>query len=87
MLPDKKNKLETKVRRKTLNPQWNESLVFQSNFSRQIYSRELLDYPYEKISQRVLYIQMMDWDRFSRNDPIGEASLLKNINPPGKETN
>ena len=33
-----------------------------------------LDYPYEKITQRVLYIQMLDWDRFSRNDPIGEVS-------------
>ena len=77
MLPDKKNKLETKVRRKTLNPQWNESLVFQSKFFGIFRSRVFLDYPYEKISQRVLYIQMMDWDRFSRNDPIGEASWLK----------
>jgi len=65
LLPDKKNKLETKVRRKTLNPQWNESLVFQN-------------YPYEKISQRVLYLQMMDWDRFSRNDPIGEVFVQLN---------
>jgi len=42
-------------------------------FSKHVFS----DYPYEKISQRVLYLQMMDWDRFSRNDPIGEVNTKK----------
>ena len=38
-----------------------------------VFLHKILDYPFEKISQRVLYLQMMDWDRFSRNDPIGEV--------------
>ena len=36
---------------------------------------------YEKIKQRVLYLQVLDYDRFSRNDPIGEIYLpLHNVN-------
>ena len=33
LLPDRKRKLETKVRRKTLNPVWNEVLSFEGKFS------------------------------------------------------
>ncbi|XP_032894938.1 synaptotagmin-7 isoform X2 [Amblyraja radiata] len=62
LLPDKKHKLETKVKRKNLNPHWNETFLFEG-------------FPYEKVVQRVLYLQVLDYDRFSRNDPIGEVSL------------
>ncbi|XP_072322452.1 synaptotagmin-7 isoform X1 [Scyliorhinus torazame] len=65
LLPDKKHKLETKVKRKNLNPHWNETFLFEG-------------FPYEKVVQRVLYLQVLDYDRFSRNDPIGEVSLPLN---------
>ncbi|XP_028592915.2 synaptotagmin-7 isoform X3 [Podarcis muralis] len=65
LLPDKKNKLETKVKRKNLNPHWNETFLFEG-------------FPYEKVVQRVLYLQVLDYDRFSRNDPIGEVSIPLN---------
>ncbi|KAB0390282.1 hypothetical protein E2I00_001143, partial [Balaenoptera physalus] len=31
-----------------------------------------------KVVQRVLYLQVLDYDRFSRNDPIGEVSIPLN---------
>uniref|UniRef100_A0A8C1PT08 Synaptotagmin-7 n=1 Tax=Cyprinus carpio TaxID=7962 RepID=A0A8C1PT08_CYPCA len=65
LLPDKKHKLETKVKRKNLNPHWNETFLFEG-------------FPYEKVVQRTLYMQVLDYDRFSRNDPIGEVSIPLN---------
>nr|XP_040057949.1 synaptotagmin-7b isoform X2 [Gasterosteus aculeatus aculeatus] len=65
LLPDKKHKLETKVKRKNLNPHWNETFLFEG-------------FPYEKVVQRTLYLQVLDYDRFSRNDPIGEVSVPLN---------
>lgn len=35
-------------------------------------------FPYEKVVQRTLYLQVLDYDRFSRNDPIGEVSIPLN---------
>lgn len=35
-------------------------------------------FPYEKVVQRELYLQVLDYDRFSRNDPIGEVSIPLN---------
>lgn len=32
LLPDKKRKLETKVKHRTLNPRWNETFYFEGNF-------------------------------------------------------
>ncbi|XP_071829302.1 synaptotagmin-7-like isoform X6 [Apostichopus japonicus] len=61
LLPDKKTKLETQVKRKNLNPVWNETFLFQ-------------DYPYAKVQERILHMQVLDYDRFSRNDPIGEVN-------------
>ncbi|XP_068458360.1 synaptotagmin-7 isoform X4 [Clinocottus analis] len=65
LLPDKKHKLETKVKRKNLNPNWNETFLFEG-------------FPYEKVRERTLYLQVLDYDRFSRNDPIGEVSIPLN---------
>uniref|UniRef100_A0A672QQD9 Synaptotagmin-7 n=1 Tax=Sinocyclocheilus grahami TaxID=75366 RepID=A0A672QQD9_SINGR len=65
LLPDKKHKLETKVKRKNLNPHWNETFLFEG-------------FPFEKVVQRTLYLQVLDYDRFSRNDPIGEVSVPLN---------
>ncbi|KAM8891740.1 synaptotagmin-7 isoform 2-T2 [Spinachia spinachia] len=65
LLPDKKNKLETKIKRKNLNPHWNETFLFEG-------------FPYEKVRERTLYLQVLDYDRFSRNDPIGEVSIPLN---------
>ena len=62
LLPDKKNKLETRVKRKKLNPVWNEVFTFEG-------------FPHQKLVQRILYLQILDYDRFSRNDPIGEIEL------------
>lgn len=38
----------------------------------------LAGFPYEKVRERTLYLQVLDYDRFSRNDPIGEVSIPLN---------
>lgn len=38
----------------------------------------LSGFPYEKVRERTLYLQVLDYDRFSRNDPIGEVSIPLN---------
>lgn len=38
----------------------------------------LTGFPYEKVRERTLYLQVLDYDRFSRNDPIGEVSIPLN---------
>ena len=65
LLPDTTEsgqKLQTKVQRKTLNPFWNESFYFEG-FSPQ------------KLQSRVLHLVVVDHDRFSRNDSIGEIYI------------
>lgn len=62
LLPDKNTKLTTKIRKKNLNPRWNEVFAFE-------------DYPFEKIIANTLFLQVLDYDRFSKDDPIGEVCI------------
>ncbi|ESO06379.1 synaptotagmin 7e, partial [Helobdella robusta] len=62
LLPDKKRKLMTNVKRKNLNPRWNEVFAFEG-------------FPYAKLMNKTLYLQVLDYDRFSRDDPIGEVCI------------
>lgn len=43
-----------------------------------VLSNSFSGFPYEKVVQRTLYLQVLDYDRFSRNDPIGEVSIPLN---------
>ncbi|XP_064084988.1 synaptotagmin-10-like isoform X3 [Macrobrachium nipponense] len=61
LLPDRKKKFCTKVHRKNLNPEFNESFVFSVGWP------ELRD--------RTLQFSVYDFDRFSRNDLIGQVVL------------
>lgn len=62
LLPDKKHRLETKIKRRTLNPRWNETFYFEG-------------FPIQKLQSRVLHLHVFDYDRFSRDDSIGEMFL------------
>ncbi|XP_063219520.1 synaptotagmin-7 isoform X2 [Bacillus rossius redtenbacheri] len=85
LLPDKKHRLETKVKRRTLNPRWNETFYFEG-------------FPIQKLQSRVLHLHVFDYDRFSRDDSIGEVflplcqvdlsekpSFWKALKPPAKD--
>jgi synaptotagmin-1 len=62
LLPDKKKKFETKVHRKTLNPEFNETFVFKS-------------LPYADAMNKTLVFAIFDFDRFSKHDQIGEVKV------------
>lgn len=85
LLPDKKHRLETKIKRRTLNPRWNETFYFEG-------------FPIQKLQSRVLHLHVFDYDRFSRDDSIGEVflplcqvdlsekpSFWKALKPPAKD--
>ncbi|KAJ8681252.1 hypothetical protein QAD02_017039 [Eretmocerus hayati] len=62
LLPDKKKKFETKVHRKTLNPEFNETFTFKG-------------VPYADAMNKTLVFAIFDFDRFSKHDQIGEVKL------------
>uniref|UniRef100_A0A3B4BBB5 C2 domain-containing protein n=1 Tax=Periophthalmus magnuspinnatus TaxID=409849 RepID=A0A3B4BBB5_9GOBI len=59
LLPDRKNKHQTKVHRKTLNPVFDEVFLFPV--------------AYAELSSRKLHFSVYDFDRFSRHDVIGQV--------------
>uniref|UniRef100_A0A671PVQ1 Synaptotagmin VIa n=1 Tax=Sinocyclocheilus anshuiensis TaxID=1608454 RepID=A0A671PVQ1_9TELE len=61
LLPDRKQKFQTRVHRKTLNPTFDESFQFPV--------------PYDELPVRKLHLTVFDFDRFSRHDMIGEVIL------------
>jgi hypothetical protein len=71
LLPDKKHRLETKIKRKTLNPRWNETFYFEGQV---IYDDgflyylllSILGFPINKLQARVLHLHVYDYDRFEQ---------------------
>ena len=57
LLPDRKRKFQTKVHRKTLNPDFNETFAFTVDS--------------KSLAERTLQFSLYDFDRFSRHDLIG----------------
>ncbi|XP_068579911.1 synaptotagmin-1b [Cebidichthys violaceus] len=62
LLPDKKKKFETKVHRKTLEPNFNETFTFKV--------------PYTELGGKTLVMTVYDFDRFSKHDAIGDVKIL-----------
>lgn len=107
LLPDKKHRLETKIKRRTLNPRWNETFYFEGKRSSKfetirrsecavtikytatkdlstvslrivrhgVYFFLATGFPIQKLQSRVLHLHVFDYDRFSRDDSIGEMFL------------
>ena len=61
LLPDRRQKYQSKVHRKTLNPEFNEKCIFTV--------------PYKEIPDRFLQFNIYDFDRFSRHDLIGTVTV------------
>ena len=59
--PDKKRKYETKIKRKTLNPVYNEKFHFEVGFS--------------ELASRSLMLVIYDFDRMSKDDRIGQLRI------------
>uniref|UniRef100_A0A3Q3W3D7 Synaptotagmin n=1 Tax=Mola mola TaxID=94237 RepID=A0A3Q3W3D7_MOLML len=61
LFPDKKKKCETKVHRKTLEPNFNETFTFKV--------------PYMELGGKMLVMTVYDFDRFSKHDAIGAVKI------------
>ncbi|XP_018584503.1 synaptotagmin-4 [Scleropages formosus] len=60
LLPEKKHKVKTRVLRKTLDPAFDETFSFYG-------------IPYSKIPELALHFMVLSFDRFSRDEVIGET--------------
>lgn len=73
LLPEKKHKVKTRVLRKTLNPVYEETFTFYG-------------LAYNQLQGITLHFIVMSFDRFSRDDVIGEVVVpLANIDLSGAE--
>ncbi|CDW51807.1 synaptotagmin 1 [Trichuris trichiura] len=64
LMPDKKKRFQTRVHRKTLNPVFNETFVFKV--------------PYNELPSKTLTFSVYDFDRFGKNDQIGQLQVPLN---------
>ncbi|XP_006920005.1 synaptotagmin-4 isoform X2 [Pteropus alecto] len=62
ILPEKKHKVKTRVLRKTLDPAFDETFTFYG-------------IPYTQIQELALHFTILSFDRFSRDDIIGEVLI------------
>lgn len=69
ILPEKKHRVKTRVLRKTLEPAFDETFTFYG-------------VPYSSLSDLTLHFLVLSFDRFSRDDVIGEAMVpLAGVDP------
>lgn len=68
LLPDRRQKFQSKVHRKTLNPEFHEKYIFSV--------------PFTELGERLLQFNIYDFDRFSRHDLIGTVTI-PDIAPEG----
>ncbi|KAL3079277.1 hypothetical protein niasHT_034691 [Heterodera trifolii] len=67
MLPDRKPKFETRIKRNTLDPIFNETFIFKVSVL-----------PYSELLGKTLEIVAYDFDRLSKDDRLGQISLPLN---------
>lgn len=69
ILPDKKHRVKTRVLRKTLDPLFDETFTFYG-------------VAYSSLPELTLHFLVLSFDRFARDDVIGEAVVpLKGVDP------
>ncbi|XP_072138437.1 synaptotagmin-11a isoform X2 [Mobula birostris] len=69
ILPEKKHRVKTRVMRKTLDPVFDETFTFYG-------------IPYSQLQELLLHFLVLSFDRFSRDDVIGEVTVpLAGIDP------
>ncbi|XP_004871209.1 synaptotagmin-11 isoform X2 [Heterocephalus glaber] len=69
ILPDKRHRVKTRVLRKTLDPVFDETFTFYG-------------IPYSQLQDLVLHFLILSFDRFSRDDVIGEVMVpLAGVDP------
>ncbi|KAM8921037.1 synaptotagmin-11 isoform 2-T2 [Pelodytes ibericus] len=69
ILPDKKHRVKTRVLRKTLDPVFDETFTFYG-------------IPYSQLQDLLLHFLVLSFDRFSRDDVIGEVMVpLAGVDP------
>lgn len=71
LLPNRKSQLQSRVHKKTLNPEFEEEFIF--------------DVPATELSSRTLEILMFDYDQFSHDECVGQIQFpLEQFNPTEK---